>query len=85
MHEHVVAADVDVEPARVVGPEVERAARHEVEARVMPVTRDEPGLDGSLMQREPEVRAAVFDRERGVVVPEHDDRQGPDLGEQPSG
>ena len=83
-HEHVVAADLDVEAARVVGPQVERAARHEVEARVVPVAGDEPGLDRALVEREAEVRAAVLDRERGVVVPEHDDRQRADLGEQPA-
>ena len=69
-------------PRRVVGPQVERAARHEVEACVVPVTRDEPGLDGALVQREAEMRAAVLDREGRAVVPEHDDGQGADLGEQ---
>ena len=80
--EHVAVAHVDVEAAGVVGPQVERAARHEVEAGVVPVARDEPGLDRALVQREAEVRAAVLDRERRAVVPEHDDRQGADLGEQ---
>ena len=51
-------------PARVVGPQVERAARHEVEAGVVPVAGDEPGLDRALVEREPEVRAAVLDRVR---------------------
>ncbi len=82
-HEHVVAAYVDVEAARVVGPEVERAARNEVEARVMPVTGDESGLDGALVERKAEVRAPVLDREGGVVVPEHDDGQRADLREEP--
>ena len=72
-------ASVDVEAARVVGPQVERAARHEVEARVVPVAGDEPGFDGALVEREAEMRAAVLDRVRGAVVPEHDDRERADL------
>ena len=81
-HEHVVTADVDLEAAGVVGPEVERAARHEVEARVVPVTGHEPGLDRALMQREAEMRAAVFDRVRRAVVPEDHHRERADLGEE---
>ena len=51
----------------------------------MPVAGDEPGLDGALMQREPEVRAAILDRVRGAVVPEDHDRERPDLGEEAAG
>ena len=54
-HEYVVAAQVDVEPARVVRPEVERAAGHEVEARVVPVAGNEARLDGALVQGEAEM------------------------------
>ena len=67
---------------RIVGPEVERAARHEIEARVVPVAGDESGLDRALMQRKAEVRAAILDRVRGAVVPEDDYGKGPDLREE---
>ncbi len=63
-HHDRAVAHVGVEAARVVGPEVERAARHEVEARVVPVARDEAGFDRALVQREAEVRAAILDRVR---------------------
>ena len=48
---------------------------------MVPVARDEPGLDRALVQREAEVRAAILDRVRRVVVPEHDDGQRADLRE----
>jgi hypothetical protein len=84
-HEHVVVPNLDVERARIISPKVEGAARHEIEACVMPVASDEAGLHGSLVQRKPEMGAAIFDRERSAVVPEHDDRQCADLGGQPPG
>ena len=80
--EHVVHRDAHVEPPRVVGPQVERAAGLEVELRVVPVTGEQPGLDRPLVQREAHVRAAIFDRPRAVVVPEHDHRDRAHLGEQ---
>ncbi len=82
--EHVAVADVGVEPAGVVGPQIERAPRHEVETGMVPVAGDEPGLDGALVEGKAEVGAAILDRVRPVVVPEHHDRQGADLGEQPA-
>ena len=81
-HVHVVAVELDVEALRVVGPEVEGAARLEIEPRVVPVARDQAGLDGSLMQREAHVRAPVLDGEAPAVVPEHDHREVADLGDQ---
>ena len=81
-HEHVVALDLDVEALGVVGPEVEGAARLEIEPRVMPVAGDQTGLDRSLVQREAHVRAPVLDGEGPPVVPEHDHRQVGDLGEE---
>ena len=78
-HEDVAVGDLDVEAPRVVRPQVERAARNEIEACVVPVAGDEPRLDGSLVEREPEVRAAVLDRVPAAVVPEHDDRERADL------
>ena len=79
---HVVTVDLDVEALGVVGPEVERATRLEVEPRVVPVAGDQARLDRSLVQREAHVRAPVFDGERPAVVPEHDDRQVADLGDE---
>ena len=52
---------------------------------MVPVARDQPGLDRALVEREAQVRAAVLDRPGAVLVPEHDDRQRADLGEQPTG
>ena len=47
-HVYVVTAKLRVEAPRVVGPQIERASRFEVEPGVMPMARDEPGLHGSL-------------------------------------
>ena len=43
---------------------------------------DEAGLDGALVQWKAEVRAAIFDRKGGAVMPEHDDGQRAHLREQ---
>ena len=51
----------------------------------MPMTGDEACLDRALVERKPEMRAAILDRERRAAVPEHDDGQGPDLGDQLAG
>ena len=80
----VVTRELDVEPLRVVGPRVERAARHEVEPCVMPVARQQAGLDRALMKREAEMRTAILDRERASLVPDDHDREGADLAEQPA-
>ena len=84
LDEHVSVADRGLEAARVVGPHVERASRHEIEARVVPVARDEPGLHRALVEREAQVGAPVLDRVRGALVPEHHDGDGADLGDQPA-
>ena len=60
---------VDVEAARVVGERIERAAAREVEAGVVPVTRDQTALHRALVQREAHVRAAVLDRVRRGLRP----------------
>ncbi len=82
MDDHVVARDLDVEALRVVGPRIERAARHEIEAGVMPVAGEEARLDRALVQREPEVRAAILDGERLALVPHDHDGERADLAEQ---
>ena len=84
-HPDVAGADLDVEAARVVRPQVERATGDEVEARVVPVAGHQPGLDGPLVERETEMRTAVLDGVAGAVVPEHDDRQRADLGAELTG
>jgi hypothetical protein len=81
-HEHVVAGDLDLEALGVVGPQVEGAARLEIEPCVVPVAGHETGVDGALVQREAHVGAPVLDRERPPVVPEHHDRQVGDLGDE---
>ena len=67
LDEHVAVAHLGRESAGVVGPHVERAARHEVEAGVVPMAGDETGLDRALVEGEAEVRAAVLDRVRRAV------------------
>ena len=81
-HDDGVAVDRDVEPAGVVGPRIEGATRLEVEARVVPMTGHETALDRALMEWEAHVRATVFDRKRAAAIPEHNDRQAPDLGDE---
>ena len=82
MDDHVITGELDVEPLCVIGPRVEGAARDEVEARVVPVTCEQARLDGALVQREPEVRATVFDRERTPFVPHDNDWERAHLAEQ---
>ncbi len=81
----VVGVDQHLEPGGVVGPRVERATAGEVEPGVVPMAGDEAGLDRPLVQRETEVRAPILDRERCVLVPDHQHRQVAGLAEQPSG
>ena len=76
--------ELDVKGLRVVGPRIERAAGHEVEAGVVPVTGQEAGFDRALMQRKTEMRAPVLDRERATLVPDDDDGKRADLAQQPS-
>ena len=79
LDEHVTVAHRRLEAPGVVGPHVERASRHQIEACVMPVAGNEAGLDGPLVQGEAQVRAPVLDRPRSVLVPEHDDRERSEL------
>ena len=81
-HPHVVAVDLDVEGGGVVGPRIERAARRQVEAGVVPVAGEQAGLDRALVEREAEVGAAVLDGPRPALVPQHHHRHGADLGEE---
>ena len=84
-HHDVAVLDRHVEGAGVVGEEVERATRGEVETRVMPVAGDEPVLDRAPVEGEAHVRAAVVDRPRPAVVPEHHDGDRAQLRAQPAG
>jgi hypothetical protein len=84
-HEDVVAVDGHVEGAGVVGEEVQRASRRQVEPGVVPVARHQPVPHGAPVQREPHVRAPIVDRPRPVVVPEDDHRHAAHLREQLAG
>ena len=66
----IVLANLDRKSLQVVGELVERAARAEVEAGVMPVAGENPVRDGPAMQRKPHVGAAVVDGVDGVAVGE---------------
>src|SRR5204863_7586368 len=50
--ENRVAVDVDGKAAELVGELIERAARSQVEARVMPVAREDPVADAPAVERE---------------------------------
>ena len=77
--EHVAVGEAHVERDGVVGPRVEGAAAGQIEAGVMPVTGDEPGLDRALAEGEAEVGAAVLDGVRHAVVQDDEDGERPDL------
>jgi hypothetical protein len=47
----------------IVGPEIEGAAARQIEARVMPMTREDAVLDAAAIERKAHVRAAVVERE----------------------
>ena len=71
--EDVVTADFDRESAQVVRPLVERAARADVVASVVPVTRENPVGERAALEREAHVRAAVVDSVHAIVVREEAD------------
>jgi hypothetical protein len=68
--EDVVIVHFDRKPAEVVRPLVEGAARTEIEARVMPVARQDPVRDRAAMEWEAHVRAAIVDGVDLVTVGE---------------
>ena len=84
VHVDVVALDLDREAAQVVGPLVERAAGAEVEARVVPVAREDPVADRPAVQGEAHVRAAVVDRVHLALVGEQADRVALDADDEPA-
>ena len=79
----VVALDLDGEAAQLVGELVEGAAGAEVEARVVPVAREDPVVDRPAVQREAHVRAAVVDRVDGVSIGEQADRVAIEAHDEP--
>ena len=84
VHVHVIALDLDGEAAQLVGELVERAARAEVEARVVPVAREDPVADRPAVQREAHVRAAVVDRVDLVALGQQADRVAVQADDQPA-
>lgn len=74
-HPDLVAVDGDIERHRVVSPQVERAARNEIETGVVPMAGEQPVVHRAAVKREPHVRAPVFDRPRPLTVPEDHHRQ----------
>ena len=81
-HRDPAVVDLDRVGADVVGPGIERAARAEVEAGVVPVAGHQAALDRAAVQREAHVGAAVVERERRPVAPEDADRLGAGLAGQ---
>ena len=70
----------------IVGPEIEGAAAREIEARVMPMTGQDPVLDGATIEWEAHVWAAVVecedapaiihDQDRGMAAMQHESTLG---------
>ncbi len=58
----------------VIGPEIERAAARQIEARVMPVTGKYPVRDAAAVERKTHVRASIVEREHPSAVVDHQDR-----------
>jgi hypothetical protein len=81
----VVAAELDRETAQVIRPLVERAAGAEIEAGVVPVTREDAVGDRSAVEREAHVRTTVVDRVDSVAVREEADRVALDVDDEPAG
>ena len=81
-HDHVVTVDLDVVGPYVVGEGVEGPTGCQVEAGMVPVTRQEPVLDRAPVQREAHVRAPVVDGVGLSVGIEDAHRLGADLSRQ---
>ena len=82
--EHVIAMYLDREPTQVVCPLVERPARAEVEAGVMPVAREDPVGDRAAVEREPHVWAAVVNRVHVFAFGEKTERVTVDVDDEPA-
>src|SRR3954468_4389263 len=75
----------------IVGPEIKGAAARQIEARVMPMTRQDAVLDAAAIERKAHMRAAVVEREdasavindqdRGMAAMQHEPTLRPQLGE----
>ena len=72
-------ADFDRRSGYVVRPRIERAAGREIEARVMPMARQDPVLDRAAMQRKAQVRAEIFNGIDAVVPTEQGNVQARDF------
>ncbi len=83
--EDVVALDLNREPPELVGELVERPARPQVEARVVPVAGEDPVADGAPVEREAHVRAAVVDGVDLVALGEEAEGLVPDVDDETSG
>ncbi len=76
---HPTVFDLDRVGPHVVGPRIQRAARAQIEAGVVPVAGQQPALDRPTMQRETHVRTAVIERVGRSIAPQHADRLRPGL------
>src|SRR5215207_7278049 len=68
----------------VIGPEIEGAAARQIEARVMPMTREDAVLDAAAIEWEAHVWAAVVEREHASPVINHQDRGMPAMHHEPT-
>ena len=66
----------------VVSPRIERAARAQVEAGVVPMARHQATLDSPTVERKAHVRTPIVEREGCAFTPEDTDRLGASLAGQ---
>src|SRR5205807_1483180 len=66
-------AHFDVVGRHVVGPQIEGAARAQVEAGMVPVTGEDAIVDAALVQGKAKVRTAIVDGEDAALVSEDGD------------
>ena len=60
-------------PRHVVGPQIERATRAQIEARLMPMARQHAVAHAAAIERKTHVRTVVLDGVNGVAVGEYRD------------
>jgi hypothetical protein len=83
-HEDIIAIQFDLVSADVVSKGVQGPPGLQIEASVVPVTREESVLDGPSMERESQVRATVIEGIGIAIGPEDTDRLGVHLSGQTS-
>jgi hypothetical protein len=74
LHPDLPVAHLDRAGRYVVRPQVEGAAAREIEARMVPMTRQDAVLDAAALERKAHVRATIVEREDAPAVVDDEDR-----------